>query len=576
MDLISVGRCMVDLYCDQVGSPLREAQSVSMYIGGCPTNVAVGAARLGLKVAMLTRVGDDRTGEFVRETFRREGVDVSHVVSDPTSHTPMVLAEIVPPDKFALTWYRERAADLKLQESDFDRAWLRQAKAVLISGNSYSTESSARVTRTLVEEARAAGCKIVYDIDYRPVLWYDEKPDGTRTLVEPARLREILPQVDLLVGTEEEYAALGGYEDARQLAPRAVTVRKLGPRGAQVARPGEGPVEVAGFPVKVLNTLGAGDAFMAGFLSGWLRDQTLEECVRRGNANGALVVTRHGCAPAMPYADEVAHFMQHGLDDTVERLHAAGSLPVQPALPLAILAIDHRTWFTRHTQDDDRVAAFKLKACQAVAERHRRKRWPIELGFILDREECLRWADDQGFWTAQCLEEANSTPLRLMGGDAALTLRSRPRRRGVKLLVTWDGDNPGDQLATLDQARVACRALGRPWILEVLRPDGGRDLTREMTQLRALSPDYWKVPIPDEVSPLLTSVVTEDPCCRGVLWLGGGQPLSELLPRLTELARLPISRGFAVGRTVFEQPFLDDQPEAVADLFEQLVQAWGL
>lgn len=571
-DLISVGRCMVDLYCDQVGSPLREAQSVSMYIGGCPTNVAVGAARLGLRVAMLTRVGEDRTGEFVRETFRREGIDVSHVLADPHAHTPMVMAEIIPPDRFALTWYRERASDLRIRETDFDRAWLAQARAILISGNSYSTERAAEVTRKLVREARAAGCKIVYDVDYRPVLWYEEQRDGSRLPAEPLRLREILPEVDLLVGTEEEYEALGGYEEARRLAPRAITVRKLGPRGAQVARPGEGPVEVAGFPVQVLNTLGAGDAFMAGFLSGWLRNRPLEDCVRRGNANGALVVTRHGCAPAMPYANEVEHFMKHGLDERVERLHQAGSLPPAPERPLAILAIDHRTWFSDRTQDDERVGRFKLRACQAVADRFREKDWPVELGFILDREECLRWADEQGFWTAQCLEEANSTPVRVLGSDAALTLRSRPRRRGVKLLVTWDGQ----QLDTLDQVRAACRALGRVWILEVLRPDGGLDLTREMTQLRGLSPDYWKVPIPDEVSPMMASVVTEDPCCRGVLWLGGGQPLSELERRLSELASLPLSRGFAVGRTVFEQPFLDDQPEAVADLFERLVESWGL
>lgn len=564
---------MVDLYCDQVGSPLREAQSVSMYIGGCPTNVAVGAARLGLKVAMLTRVGDDRPGEFVRETFRREGIDVSHVLSDPDAHTPMVMAEILPPDQFALTWYRERAADLRIQESDFDRAWLGTSKAVLISGNSYSTEASAAVTRKLVEDAVAAGCRIVYDIDFRPALWYRESSEGSRTPVEPTRLSEILPQVDLLVGTEEEYAALGGYERARELANKAITVLKLGSRGAQVARPGEGPVEVAGFPVKVLNTLGAGDAFMAGFLSGWLRDDSLEECVRRGNANGALVVTRHGCAPAMPYVREVEHFRKHGLDATVERLHAAGALPPAPSLPLAILAIDHRTWFTVRTQDDERVGRFKLRACQAVAERHRQKGWPVELGFILDREECLRWADEQGFWTAQCLEQPNSTPLRIMGEDAGITLRSRPRRRGVKLLVTWDGS---EQLATLEQVRAACRALGRVWILELLRPDGGRDLTREVGALRGLSPDYWKLPIPDAVSPILVGHIREDPCCRGVLWLGGAQPLAELARRFSELSRLEVSQGFAVGRTVFEQPFLEDRPEAVADLFEKLVESWLL
>ncbi len=574
MDLISVGRCMVDLYCDQVGSPLREAQSVSMYIGGCPTNVAVGAARLGLKVAMLTRVGEDRTGEFVLETFRREGVDVSHIRVDPRAHTPMVMAEIIPPDRFALTWYRERASDLRLSESDFDRSWLGQARAVLVSGNSFSTPEAARVTHQLVREARAAGCRIVYDIDYRPVLWYRELPDGTRELVEPTRLKDVLSEVDLLVGTEEEYQALaGGFEPARKLAPRATAVLKLGARGARVALSGEQAVEGGGFPVEVLNTLGAGDAFLAGFLSGWLRDLPLGECLRRGNANGALVVTRHGCAPAMPYQREVEEFLSHGLTPRVERLHAAGALKPPPQRSLAILAIDHRTWFWQRCQDDARVGRFKLAACQAVAERFRQRSWDCELGFILDREECLGWAEAEGFWTAQCLEEPNSTPLRVIGQDAGVTLRSRPRRRAVKLLVTWPGGE--GQRATLEQVVAACRALGRELILEVLRPDGGDDLSSAMQELLELSPDWWKVPIgPDPAR--IAQMASRDECCRGVLWLGGGEPLEELATRLGGVSSLPASKGFAVGRTVFEQAFQEDQPELVADRFEHLVRAWGL
>lgn len=378
----------------------------------------------------------------------------------------------------------------------------------------------------------------------------------------------------MLVGTEEEYQALaGGFEPARKLAPGATAVLKLGARGAKVALSGQKAVEAGGFPVEVLNTLGAGDAFLAGFLSGWLRDLPVLECLRRGNANGALVVTRHGCAPAMPYALEVEEFLARGLTPRVDRLHAAGALKPPPQRPLAILAIDHRTWFSQRCQDDERVGRFKLAACQAVAERFRQRSFDCELGFILDREECLGWADAEGFWTAQCLEEPSSTPLRVIGADAGVTLRSRPRRRAVKLLVTWPGGE--GQRATLEQVVAACRALGRELILEVLRPDQGCDLAAEMQELSDLSPDWWKVPVgPDPAR--IAQLASRDECCRGVLWLGGGEPLEELSAQFGAVARLPASKGFAVGRTVFEEAFLEDQPGLVADHFERLVRAWGL
>jgi 5-dehydro-2-deoxygluconokinase len=282
-DLICVGRCSVDLYAEQTGVPLRHARSLSMYVGGCCANVAVGASRLGLRVAMLTRVGADETGEFLVQTLQNEGVDTSWVGTDPEAKTPVNIASIQPPDRFHVTYYRERAADLRPTSAD-----LPTRGTFLVAGSTMSVPHGADLVHTLVHRP---DCRVILDVDYRPSFW-----------AEPAGpvLDSVVPFVDLLVGTEEELGLL------TQAAPCSIT--KHGPRGATLSN-AQGEIFSAGFPVEVLNTLGAGDAFLAGFLAAWLRELPLEECLRRANANGALVVTRHGCAPAMPRLQEVLEFL---------------------------------------------------------------------------------------------------------------------------------------------------------------------------------------------------------------------------------------------------------------------------
>ncbi|MHB2017864.1 MAG: 5-dehydro-2-deoxygluconokinase [Candidatus Xenobia bacterium] len=321
LDLISVGRCGVDLYCDQIGSPLADGQSTSMYVGNCPANVAVGASRLGLKVAMLTRVGHDAPGEFVLRTLEREGIDVSHVARDPDAQTPVILAGIQPPDRFSVTFYRDRPADLAIARSDFDDAWIESSQAILVSGHSMSRPDAAQVLIHLLETAKRVGTKIVYDIDFRACLWHHRYPSR--------ELQKVLPYADVVVGTAEEFQTLAGLDHPQRAVAlvRARTpglvILKLGAGGAQV-----GDLVVPAWPVQVLNTLGAGDSFIAGFLSGWLRGMSLEDSLKRANANGAMVVTRHGCAPAMAYAEEMEYFLAHPQDFTeLERLHRKLSRP---------------------------------------------------------------------------------------------------------------------------------------------------------------------------------------------------------------------------------------------------------
>jgi 5-dehydro-2-deoxygluconokinase len=218
LDLICVGRAAVDLYGEQVGGRLEDMQSFTKYLGGSPANTAVGVARLGLKPAMLTRVGDEHNGRFVRETLAAEGVDVSHVATDPKRLTALVFLGIQDRDTFPLVFYRDNCADMAISPDDFDAAFIASAKALLISGTHLSQPLTYESCTRAMTMAKAAGTRVVLDIDYRPVLWGLTSPGmGEQRFVPSgevsAHLQTIVGQCDLVVGTEEEVHIAGGSTD---------------------------------------------------------------------------------------------------------------------------------------------------------------------------------------------------------------------------------------------------------------------------------------------------------------------------------------------------------------------------
>ena len=171
LELIAMGRAAVDLYGEQIGGRLEDMSTFAKYLGGCPANIATGAARLGLKVAMLTRVGDEHMGRFVREQLAAEGVDVSHVKTDPARLTGLVILGIRDRDTFPLIFYRENCADMAISTEDFDENFIASSKALLVTGTHFSTASTDKACRTAIAYAKKNGTKVVFDIDYRPVLW---------------------------------------------------------------------------------------------------------------------------------------------------------------------------------------------------------------------------------------------------------------------------------------------------------------------------------------------------------------------------------------------------------------------
>ena len=241
LDVITIGRSSVDLYGAQVGGRLEDMASFSKAVGGCPTNIAIGTARLGLKSGLITRVGDEHMGRFIREQCAREGVDVTGVRTDPVRLTALVLLGIRDEKTFPLIFYRENCADSALDEGDIDPHYIESAKAVAGERHPFrAREHGRRAAKGDATSARAAGRKVVFDIDYRPNLWglaghgageerYIKSGEVTKSL------SDILPQCDLIVGTEEEMMIAGG---SRRPAGRAESGarRKPGDAGAQ-ARP---------------------------------------------------------------------------------------------------------------------------------------------------------------------------------------------------------------------------------------------------------------------------------------------------------------------------------------------------
>jgi len=301
-EVLTVGRVSVDLYPEQIGVPLSEVQTFRKLLGGSPTNVAVAAARLGRRAAVVTRVGNDPFGAYVRSALAHFGVDASRVGTHPTLRTPLAFCEIFPPDRFPLLFYREpKAPDLELHPADLDDA-LRVA--LLWTTGTGLSEDPSRSTTLAALARRGRRALTVHDLDYRSVFWAAAE--------EAARWnREALAHAAVVVGNTEEAAVTLGRDLAPEAAARALL--ELGPDLAVVKRGEEGVLgataeEVVAVPaveIEVVNGLGAGDAFGGALCHGLLAGWPLERTLRFANAAGALVASRLGCADDMPTLDEV-------------------------------------------------------------------------------------------------------------------------------------------------------------------------------------------------------------------------------------------------------------------------------
>ncbi|WP_460045132.1 bifunctional 5-dehydro-2-deoxygluconokinase/5-dehydro-2-deoxyphosphogluconate aldolase [Pseudomonas sp. S2_H01] len=629
LDVVCLGRLGVDLYAQQVGARLEDVSSFAKYLGGSSANIAFGTARLGVKSAMLTRVGDDHMGRFLTESLAREGCDVSGIKVDAERLTAMVLLGIKDRETFPLVFYRENCADMALNAEDIGEAQIASSKALLITGTHFSTDQVFKASSQALDYAEKHNVKRVLDIDYRPVLWgLTGKADGETRFVAnqnvSQHVQRILPRFDLIVGTEEEFLIAGGATDliaalrnVRQLTAATLVV-KLGPQGCTVihgaipARLEDGAI-YPGVRVEVLNVLGAGDAFMSGFLKGWLNDESDERCCQLANACGGLVVSRHACAPAMPTPVELEYLFNSPVPITrpdqdlmLQRLHQV-SVPRKEWKQLFIFAFDHRGQLVELAQKAGRdlacIGQLKQLFIQAVerVEADLKKRGiEADVGLLADQrfgQDSLNTATGRDWWVARPVEVQGSRPLAFEHGrSVGSNLLAWPKEQIIKCLVQYHPDD--EPMLRLEQeAQVmglyqASQASGHELLLEVIPPKDHPSthpdvIYRSLKRLYNLGifPAWWKIETQSaEVWEKLDALIQErDPYCRGVVLLGLNAPAEALAAGFREASNSTSCRGFAVGRTIFHEPSrawlegeIDDAGliSRVQSTFGFLIESW--
>lgn len=620
LDAITIGRSSVDLYGAQVGGRLEDMGSFRKYIGGSPTNMAAGLARLGMRAAVITRVGDEHMGRFIREQLAREGVDVRGVKTDPERLTALVLLGIRDDRQFPLIFYRENCADMALGEDDVDPDFIAEARSVTVTGTHLSHPRPEAAAVKALELARLNGARTALDIDYRPNLWgMAGHGEGESRFVASAevtaRLQSRLHLFDLVVGTEEEFHVAGGSTDTiaalREVraVSDAILVCKRGPMGSAAF---EGPIPGSldegvsgpGFPIEVFNVLGAGDGFMAGLLKGWLDGEDWPVILEYANACGALAVSRHGCAPSYPTWEELRFFFERGIrtpalrhDAELEHVHWATNRRGDWS-GLCVFAFDHgpRPEETAGA-GPGRIARFKalcLEAALGVAAGR------PGVGILCDwrwGRNALCAAAGRGLWIGRPVEASGGSGQAAEAGfDPGSALQEWPVEHVVKARCLCRADDEAGMGAHEEDAIMrlarAARANGLEFMLEVVPSGAGpvedHAVLRTIRRCYGLGvrPDWWMLgAMPGDAawSGACAAVRENDPWCRGIVVLGRGEGEEEVAESCAAAARHDPVRGFAAGDAIFApaaRAWLAGamgDAEAVADMaarFGRLCEAW--
>lgn len=310
IDVLTIGRSSVDVYPLQIGIGLEDVATFGKFLGGSPTNVAVAASRLGTRTQVLTAVGDDPFGRFVRGELERFDVDVSAVVTLPEVQTSVVFCEVFPPDDFPLYFYRSvPSPELRLGPDHLDLTAARTARLLWLTVTGFVREPSRRLHHAALD-ARPDDGLTVLDLDYRPVYWPTAEAASEQ-------IRSILDRIDVAVGNRLECTVATGHEDPDRAAEALlaagvrIAVVKLGPRGV-LARTATQRVEIPATPCTVVNGLGAGDGFGGTLCHGLLAGWDLERSLRYASASGAIVASQLECSSAMPTLAEIEQVLELG------------------------------------------------------------------------------------------------------------------------------------------------------------------------------------------------------------------------------------------------------------------------
>lgn len=326
-DVTTYGRSSIDLYSQEVGSPFEEIPGFHAFVGGSPLNIAVGCSRLGLKASLLTGVGKDKVGDFLLNFLKKEKVVTENIPLIDGARSSAVILGIEPPDRFPLVYYRDNCADSQITIDHVLKAGIEKSRMLEVSGTALNIEPTRSSAFLAAEIARKNEIPVMLDLDFRADQWHDIRAFGVTT-------RAFMRNANIVLGTEEEVlAAFLTHESQLKISHQQISapeikgdidaaiqgilsfgvdalILKTGSRGAIVYLTDGTIQEVPGFPVEVVNILGAGDAFAAGFIYGYLKGWDWYKCCRMGNACGAHVVTQLGCANFTPYENEILEFIE--------------------------------------------------------------------------------------------------------------------------------------------------------------------------------------------------------------------------------------------------------------------------
>ncbi len=625
LDLITIGRSSVDLYGAQIGGRLEDMRSFEKYIGGSPTNIACGTARLGLKSAVITGVGDEHMGRFIVEQLQREGVDTRGVKTDPDRLTALVLLGIRDEEQFPLIFYRENCADMGLTEDDIDEGFVAEARALVVTGTHLSHPRTEAAVLKALRLARENGAQTALDIDYRPNLWgVAGHGEGESRFVASdkvtAKLQATLHHFDLIVGTEEEFHIAGGTTDtlAALRAVRAVSAATLVcKRGAAGAVAFTGPIPDSlddgqagpGFPIEVFNVLGAGDGFMSGLLKGWLDS-------RRGPRTGRPPSsTPTPAAPSPSPATAARPPIPPGPSSSSSSTAASATPPFArtpssnrctgpPTAPAtgprcasspSTTACRWRRWRAPRPTGSapsrpsasvppnaSRAAAPATASSATAAWGARRSTAPPApasgSAAPSNGPAPARWnSSPRSAPTAAA--SPNGPPTTSSSASASATPTTTPRPGPTRSPPSPVSSPPPAATVWSSCSRSSPRRSGRSTTTR-RRPSSSGSTTPASSPTGGSSSPSAPTPPGPAPAPAITR---NDPNTRGVVVLGLDAPAHELQASFARAARHPLVKGFAVGRTIFGDAArawmageIDDEAAVtdMAEKFASLADTW--
>lgn len=315
LDFIAIGRLCIDLNANEIHRPMEETITFTKYLGGSPANIAVGMARLGQKVGFIGRVADDQMGRYIVQYLKKDGIDTSCVITDKSgSVTGLAFTEIKSPTDCSILMYRDNVADLKLDPRDVNEEYIKNAKAILISGTALSKSPSREAIFLTLSYARKHNTMVFFDIDYRPYTW--KSKDETSVYYNLAA-----EKCDVIMGTREEFdmmeaLTLQGNTDDSVTAQKwfdhqaKMVVIKHGKEGSIAYTKTGDTFKGKIYPAKVVKTFGAGDSYASAFIYGLMKGWDVGDCMSFGAASASIVISSHSCSDAMPTVEQIKKYME--------------------------------------------------------------------------------------------------------------------------------------------------------------------------------------------------------------------------------------------------------------------------